>query len=48
MGKTGIMRFSSGGVRKIAAYAPIEVTGWTVIMLADEADVLAPFTARAR
>ena len=42
MGKTGIMRFSSGGVRKIAAYAPIEVTGWTVIMLADEADVLAP------
>ncbi|NLA57421.1 MAG: methyl-accepting chemotaxis protein [Firmicutes bacterium] len=42
MGNTGAMRFTSRGVRKLAAYAPIEATGWTVVMLADEEDVLAP------
>ncbi|HHV94252.1 MAG TPA: methyl-accepting chemotaxis protein [Firmicutes bacterium] len=41
-GKTGTMRLTSGGVRKIAAYAPVGVTGWTVVMMADEDDVLAP------
>lgn len=42
LGTSGITRITVDGVRKIVAWAPVEVTGWTVAMIADEAVVLAP------
>ena len=41
-GKAGMARFRLDGVEKLLAYAPVEVTGWTVAMVADEKDVLGP------
>lgn len=41
-GGSGVARHTINGVRRILAYAPVDVTGWTVVMMADEKDILAP------
>lgn len=41
-GKSGIGRYTLNGVSKGIAYAPIQLTGWSVGMTANTSDVLAP------
>ena len=41
-GETGIAEYTLDRVEKRLAYAPVPLTGWSVAMTADTADVLAP------
>jgi methyl-accepting chemotaxis protein len=41
-GKAGVYRFELGGIKKIAFFNPIAVTGWAVAASIDEAELFAP------
>lgn len=38
--EAGVDRYTSHGVAKLVAYAPVALTGWTVAIVADQRDVL--------
>ena len=41
-GKSGVYRYTFEGVKKMAFYQPIPVTGWSVATVVDEAEFFAP------
>ncbi|GAB6098181.1 methyl-accepting chemotaxis protein [Halanaerocella petrolearia] len=44
-GKSGLAHYKLNGVGKVLAFAPIELTGWSVAMTAETNDVLSPLTS---
>lgn len=40
--KAGLTRYRQGNSTMLLAYAPVAINGWTVVMIADEKDVLGP------
>jgi signal transduction histidine kinase len=44
-GRTGVARYIFGGVKKMAAFAPIPISGWNVIVTQNTDEIMAPVNA---